>query len=106
VTAPRKVLIIEDNAVDSSLLATMLRHGRIKDFSVSTAASLEDALGQLAREKFHAVISDLTLPDSSGIETFVKLHAAAGQAPILVISGTDDETVAVNAVRKARRIIW
>jgi PAS domain S-box-containing protein len=95
----KRVLIVEDNAMDSSLLAKMLRHG-YGEFNIERAERLAEAEAHLAREKFHVVISDLTLPDSQGIATFTRLHAIAGQAPIIVISGTDDEALALAAVRE------
>ena len=95
----RRVLIVEDNAMDSSLIAKMLRHGD-SGFEVIHAARLSEAEQQLARSRFHVVISDLTLPDTQGLITFSRLKAAAGQSPIIVISGTDDEDLALTAVRE------
>ncbi len=95
----KRVLIVEDNAMDSSLLAKMLRHG-YGEFELVRAERLADAEAQLSRNVFQAVISDLTLPDSQGLATFTRLHAAAGQAPIIVISGTDDEELALASVRE------
>ena len=95
----RRVLIVEDNAMDSSLLAKMLRHG-YGEFEVVRAERLADAEQQLSRDPFDAVISDLTLPDSQGLATFTRLHARAGHSPIIVISGTDDEELALAAVRE------
>lgn len=94
----KRVLIVEDNAMDSSLLAKMLRHGDGK-FDIVRAESASDAEAHLAKEHFHVVISDLTLPDSQGLATFTRLHAVAAKSPIIVISGTDDEQLALAAVR-------
>src|ERR1043166_6479468 len=90
----KRVLIVEDNAMDSSLFSRMLRHGQ-GEFQMTRAERLADAEQQLARTTFDAIISDLTLPDSHGIATFTRLHAAAGHSPIIVISGTDDEALAL-----------
>ena len=95
----KRVLIVEDNAMDSSLLAKMLRHG-YGEFELLRAERLADAETELRKNVFQAVISDLTLPDSQGLATFTRLHDAAGQAPIIVISGTDDEELALAAVRE------
>jgi len=95
----KRVLIIEDNAMDSSLLAKMLRYG-YGEFDVVRAEHLADAEEKLSHGVFHAVISDLTLPDSQGIATFTRLNAVAGHSPIIVISGTDDEELALAAVRE------
>ena len=46
------------------------------------------------------VMSDLSLPDSQGMETFERLHAAAPTVPVIVLSGLDDETLAVETVRR------
>lgn len=85
--------------MDSSLLAKMLRHGD-GEFEITRTERLADAEAELARDPFHAVISDLTLPDSHGLATFKRLHAVAGACPIIVISGTDDEELALAAVRE------
>jgi PAS domain S-box-containing protein len=95
----KRILIVEDNAMDSSLLAKMLRHGH-EEFDIVRCERLAEAVAHLTEEHFHAVISDLTLPDSQGIATFSRLHDIAGPAPIIVISGTDDEQLALAAVRE------
>ena len=85
--------------MDSSLMAKMLRHGD-DGFEVVHAARLLEAEEQLGRGPFHVVISDLTLPDAQGLNSFTRLKAAAGHAPIIVVSGTDDEELALTAVRE------
>jgi DNA-binding NtrC family response regulator len=45
------------------------------------------------------ILLDLSLPDSHGYETFTRMMAAAPDIPIVVMSGLDDETVAMQAVR-------
>ena len=99
--APRnkRVLIVEDNVMDSSLLAKMLRHG-YGPYDLIHAVRLAEAEALLARDPFHVIISDLTLPDSQGLGTFTRLHAVAGNCPVIVISGTDDEELALAAVRE------
>src|SRR5687768_7904653 len=95
----KRVLIVEDNAVDSSLFSTMLRRGE-DGFDVTVASQLADAEAECKRHTFDAIISDLTLPDSQGLNTFTRLSAIAGNSPIIVISGTDDEELALTAVRE------
>ncbi len=99
VSRKRRLLIIEDNAMDSSLLATMLRRGD-DGFEIVHATRLAEALPKLACDACHVIISDLTLPDSQGLDTFNRLEAVAGNLPIIVISGTDDEELALQAVRQ------
>jgi diguanylate cyclase (GGDEF)-like protein len=50
-------------------------------------------------ESYDLVVLDLHLPDSRGLDTFARLHAHAPEVPILIHTATDDETIAVQAVR-------
>jgi PAS domain S-box-containing protein len=93
------LLLIEDSKMDSHLLGVLLRESTSL-FHIKHAERLSDALQKLAEEKFDVILSDLSLPDSYGFETFDRLHAAAPDVPILVLSGTDDETLAARAVRE------
>ena len=95
----KRVLIVEDNAMDSSLLAAMLRRGDAA-LEMVHADCLAEAERLLTAGPFHAVISDLTLPDSQGLDTFKRLEALADSSPVIVISGSDDEQLALNAVRE------
>jgi len=95
-----KVLLIEDSPVDSRLLRLLLSESTSSHFELSHVERLADGLKRLSEERFDVVLSDLTLPDSHGFETFQRLHAHAPAMPILVLSGTDDETLAVKAVRE------
>jgi PAS domain S-box-containing protein len=98
-SATQRVLIVEDNAMDSSLLAKMLRHG-LENFELVHATSAAEADQQLRDSAVDVILSDLTLSDSQGLDTFSRLHKLAGNAPVIVISGTDDEQLALAAVRK------
>ena len=95
----KRVLIVEDNAMDSSLIARMLRHGD-GGFEVAHAERLDDAVALVKARRFDVIISDLTLPDSQGLSTFNGIQQAAVKLPVIVISGTDDEQLALAAVRE------
>src|SRR6266478_10260495 len=97
---PIKVLLVEDSPVDSRLLQLLLGESRTLYFSWTCVTHLAEALAKLKQEQFDVVLSDLTLPDSQGFETFQALHAQAPTMPIIVLSGTDDETMAIKAVRE------
>jgi serine phosphatase RsbU (regulator of sigma subunit) len=49
--------------------------------------------------RFDAILLDLSLPDSQGLNTFLTMHAHAGGVPIVVLSGYSDEATAVRAVQ-------
>ncbi|MBV9895066.1 MAG: hybrid sensor histidine kinase/response regulator [Chloroflexi bacterium] len=96
-----RVLLVEDNPGDARLIREMLRDSgpRKSTMDLSFADRLSGGLERLRSEKFDLVLLDLTLPDSSGLETFESVHSAAPSVPIVVLSGLDDEAVAVRAVQ-------
>lgn len=93
------VLIVEDSKLDSALLTKMLGAASPEKFRVTLKASLADALAEIQRDKFEVIIADLSLPDSSGLTTVAKLRWATTHAAIIVISGTEEGPLALEAVR-------
>ena len=96
---PIRILLIEDNPGDARLLQEMLTEGESASFSLEQADRLSTGLERLAAEEFDVVITDLSLPDSRGFDTFATVYARAPEAPIIVLSGLADEELAVKAVR-------
>ena len=102
-TVPEKfrVLLIEDNPGDVFLLREMLDAERKCHFYISDVSStLADGLARMESGRFDIVLLDLSLPDSSGLETFVRAHAAAPDVPIIVLSEHDDGDRADEAVQR------
>ena len=97
---PIKVLLLEDDPESMDLVEQMLAN--IKDRKVSSfpATSLSGALGMLKTGVFDVIISDLGLPDSSGLETFAALRAQAPIIPIIILTAVNDTALAVQAVGK------
>jgi PAS domain S-box-containing protein len=99
-TKPIKVLLVEDNAGDARLLRELLKEVPTTRFELTTVSRLAEALPLVPTQPFDVILTDLTLPDSAGLEAFRALHATAVTAPVVVLSGVDDETLALNAVRE------
>src|SRR5918995_5743187 len=97
---PLRVLLVEDNPADARLVEELLREVASSSVSLVHAARLRQAITYLQEEGFNAVLLDLSLPDSAGIETFVMARNAAPSAPIVVLTGLPDEEMAVRAVRE------
>ncbi|HTL59538.1 MAG TPA: SpoIIE family protein phosphatase [Candidatus Limnocylindrales bacterium] len=95
-----KVLLIEDNPGDARLIELMLAEAGGDLFEVEFVDRLEAGLRRLTRGDIGLVLLDLSLPDSHGLATFKQLHAAAPRLPIIVLSGLNDTTVAVQAVHE------
>jgi signal transduction histidine kinase/DNA-binding response OmpR family regulator len=97
---PVKVLLIEDNPGDARLLQEMLADASSHTFDLECADRLSTGLERLAAGGIDAVLLDLSLPDSQGLDTFTRVHAQAPDVPIMVLSGLDDEALAIKAVRE------
>jgi DNA-binding NarL/FixJ family response regulator len=99
---PIRALLIEDNPGDARLIREMRRGaaGAPVVVEVAHADRLVLGLEQLTKQVTNVVLLDLTLPGSQGFETFTSLHTHAPDVAIVVLSGLDDETLAVPAVQE------
>lgn len=103
--APLRVLLVEDNPADARLVWEMLAEAAPPDgdpwavFCLDAVARLADALPRLAAGLVDVVLLDLSLPDGQGLEVVRRVRAAAPDVPIVVMSGNDDETLALAGVR-------
>ena len=97
-TESYSVLIIEDSKVDATVLRAQLSSdGR---FTVRHAASLAEALQLIAGGELpDAITLDLSLPDSSGLDSFLEIHRRFPNEPIVILTGEHDEELAVQAMR-------
>jgi PAS domain S-box-containing protein len=86
--------------MDARLLRLFLEESRGPLYHLVHVQTLQEGLDQLSREAFGLILSDLSLPDSHDLETFQRLNAKAPGVPIVVLSGSDDEIMAVQAVRE------
>jgi len=100
---PRNVLLILAETTEGSAVRRALINSRDGPFHVEWVSRCGDALERLGREgeeDFAAIVVDLFLPDSQGIETFDKLYRAAPHIPILVWSRLRDEDAARAALHR------
>ena len=95
-----KVLLIEDNPDDQILTKRMLEKSTYSSFDITIAGSLSLGISYVGDVTLDAILLDLDLPDSLGVETFLKLNLHAPEIPIVVLSGFGDEEDALKAVRE------
>ncbi len=95
-----RVLLIEDNAGDASLLTGQLMRDPLTRWEITHEQQLKDGLLELASRPFDVVLLDLSLPDSAGLDTLTHVLAAAPETPVVVLTGLEDAAVGVEAVRK------
>jgi signal transduction histidine kinase/CheY-like chemotaxis protein len=99
-TKPIRVLLVEDNPGDARLIKEMLAEAEGQDFSIEWVTRLADGLERLGRDQVDVVLLDLDLPDSQGLDTFLKAQQQAPQVPFVVLTGLADETLALTALRQ------
>src|SRR5438445_10331539 len=92
------VLLVEDSAVDAALVKGLLRHRGNQQFAVSEVTTLAEALHCLNQTEIDVVVLDLTLPDSTGLQTLQRVVARSTRVPIVVLTGAD-EAVGIEAMR-------
>jgi two-component system phosphate regulon sensor histidine kinase PhoR len=96
-----KLLLVDDDSDYCQLVKTALQRATASvGFVVETAANLTAALEHLKTNSFDLVLLDLGLPDSCGLETFDTVHRLYPQVPIVMLTGLEDETVSVEAIKK------
>ncbi len=96
----RKALIIEDSDEHALLLEKYLSHlgDDQPPFLVAKTDTLGKGLDTLSITRFDLILLDLTLPDSDGLDTFKRVYAVAPRVPIIICSGLDDETLALQSI--------
>lgn len=94
------VLLIEDNLDDAVLIQMDLSSALKFTYVVKHADRLSKGLELLKNGGIDVVLLDLELPDGQGLSTFEKVHAAAAGVPVIVLTGHDDDDLAVEAVQK------
>ncbi len=93
------VLLIEDNPGDERLIREMIGEDPHATFSVHCVDRLATGLEHLSAGETALVILDLSLPDSFGLDTFTKVYAHSPAVPIIVLTGNDDDSLALSAVK-------
>lgn len=97
---PIKVLILEDNPDDLILLTEGIEASQEMVIEIVSAERLAEALELLKKNPVDAAILDLQLPDSFGLDTFTRFHKEFPDIPVVIMTGTNDYQIAVEAVQK------
>jgi Flp pilus assembly CpaE family ATPase len=93
------ILLIEDNPGDAELVKDALADSRNPAFRIHWADALLPGLDRLARGDIDLVLLDLSLPDSHGLEGLQAIRLHAPSIPIVVQTGWDSESLALQAVQ-------
>ncbi len=95
-----KVLLVEDNPLDAELVSAILLRERHIRFEIDRAERISALISRAAGARYDIILTDLGLPDSSGIDTFEKVCSAIPDTPVIVLTGLNDEETALRAVHQ------
>ncbi|MBF0385039.1 MAG: PAS domain S-box protein [Candidatus Omnitrophica bacterium] len=93
-------LLVEDNPAEELLLQELLKEEPNQFIRLNRVNTLTDAISALSKTKIDLVLLDLGLPDSVGISTYDRLSQRSNGIPIIVLTGLDDENLAVQALKR------
>jgi signal transduction histidine kinase len=94
------VLLVEDNLGDAYLIKERLKKSKTTHFKITHVAKLKKAIEYILKDFFDIILLDLSLPDSKGLETLAAIEQQATHIPIIVLTGLNDEELALEAVRQ------
>jgi len=95
-----KILLLEDNPGDARLIRELFRDLQGRSLETINAESLAQAQDCLKATPIDVALVDLSLPDSQGLETFRKLAADFPSLPQVLLTGMNDQEIAIQAVRE------
>lgn len=95
-----KILLIEDDLAQAKLIQEWLLNPQDNQFELKIARRLEDGLNYFnSSEHFDAVLLNLSLPDSYGLETLVRVKSTNEKIPVLILTSIDDPRTIVETMR-------
>jgi PAS domain S-box-containing protein len=98
-TKGMKLLLIEDTASDADIFVEFASMSEEVNLHVDVAPTLAAAKSSLRNDTYDVIFTDLSLPDSFGMETVQYLARAHAHTPVVVLSGLCDKDVALNSLR-------
>src|ERR1700730_15253895 len=96
---PINVLLIEDNEEHVVFLRQLLASSTGGQFNLHTAGDAAKGIERLKDGGIQLILLDLSLPDSDGLETFIRVMESAPEIPLVVLSGLNDVELAVETVQ-------
>lgn len=94
------VLMIDDDPVDIRIVEQLLKESGNTSLDIQSVSTLADGRKRLSEGNVDVVLLDLNLPDSRGLNTFLDMHEAYPEIPIVVLSGDFDQDLARDIVRQ------
>ncbi|MDB5278677.1 MAG: hybrid sensor histidine kinase/response regulator [Ferruginibacter sp.] len=92
------ILIIEDNPGDQVLLEAHLENTSLIISGITMASTLAEGIMHLQQKSFSLIFLDFFLPDSSGLDAYLKLVKVSPAIPVIILSGLSDTALALKAI--------
>jgi diguanylate cyclase (GGDEF)-like protein len=99
-TLSTKILLVEDNPADARFLREAIAEITESQFELTLCETLALAIESILCDKTDVVLTNLMLPDAQGSETVRRLHRAAPEVPIVVLTAVENETLAIQSLQE------
>jgi signal transduction histidine kinase/DNA-binding NarL/FixJ family response regulator len=96
--APLALLLLEDNETDACFVMEMLQKADDQLWQITRAQRLSTALKLLIQTQFEVILLDLSLPDSQGLDTLIRVREVAPNSPIIVLTGIEDQQISLQVL--------
>ena len=97
---PMTILLIEDNPGDARLINEMFKGQASFKTSITHVTSMNEAESHVMDHTVDIILLDLGLPDTQGLAAVRRAHSAAPHIPLVVLTGLDDEILAMQALQE------
>ena len=95
---PLHILVVDDNPGDLVLVEVLLHDTMLDIHAIEKASTVAEAIEVLQQKKVDLILLDLSLPDSFGIESFLRVNQYASALPVVILSGLSDTATATEAI--------
>lgn len=93
-----RLLVVEDDPTDLEWLEVMLKNANVCPYDIDAVPTVREAEDAVTGAAYDCVLLDLSLPDTSGMETVDRILAAAPRTPVVVFTHSDDLDLGLRAI--------
>ena len=94
------ILLVEDNPADQVMVEEVLQDATTFTYQLATCERVQEASSYIAESHPDIILLDLSLPDSSGLETLEKIRSYSPNVPVVIFTGLDDKRVGLEAINR------
>ena len=92
------ILLVEDNPADQAMVEEVLQDTTTFKYELTTCERVQEAADCIAEQLTDIILLDLSLPDSSGLDTLKKVRSLSPNIPIVIFTGLDDRRIGLEAI--------